>query len=236
MLERYRAVLLDMNGTFMFGEDRFGPAYDYHATYRDLGGERLSSDELRRAIDDCYQRLAQRYEDPACVDNFPQVRDMLTGLPPGEAERVESVIAHHELGSISDEYATALRRLAATHWLAVVANVWSRKGPWLAELRRAGVLELFAAVVISSDGPHIKPSPVLFHQALAAVAAPPSAALFVGDSLRYDIGGAIAAGLDSVWINPSEAARPSGSPVPTFEVRSLLELIGGELAGVCQNE
>jgi FMN phosphatase YigB (HAD superfamily) len=138
------------------------------------------------------------------------------------------VIARHELGRVPDEYAAAVRRLAATHRLGVVTNVWSRKGPWVAELRRAGLLDLFAAVVFSSDGPHVKPSPVLFGRALASVGVPAAAAVFVGDSLRCDVGGAAAAGLDSVWINPGGAVRPGGSPVPTFEVRSLLELVAPE--------
>jgi putative hydrolase of the HAD superfamily/5'-nucleotidase len=209
----------------MFGEDRFGPAHDYHATYRRLGGVRLSADDLRQAVSDCYNRLAARYEDAGHTDSFPQVREMLIGLPAGEADIVEDVIAQHELGRVPDACAAALRTLAATHRLGVVTNVWSRKGPWLDELRRAGVLDLFAVAVFSSDGPHIKPSSALFRQALAAVAVPAAEVVFVGDSLRCDIGGAAAAGLDSIWINPSGIARPSGSPSPTFEVRSVLELV-----------
>lgn len=224
ILDRYDALLLDMNGTFMFGEDRFGSEQHYYATYRGLGDGRLSAGEVRCAVSECYDRMAALYDDPARADKFPQVRDVLAGLPAGEAELVEAVIARHELGGVPDEYAAALRRLAATHRLGVVTNIWSRKGPWLDELRRAGVLDLFAAVVFSSDGPHVKPSPVLFGQALSALGVAPPSAVVVGDSLRCDVGGAAAAGLDSVWINPSETTRPSGSPVPTFEVRSLLDL------------
>jgi FMN phosphatase YigB (HAD superfamily) len=228
VLDQYDAVLLDMNGTFMFGEDRFGPAHDYQATYRDLGGRSLSADELRRVVSDCYDRMSALYEDPARTDSFPQVREMLVGLSAGEADLVEAVIARHELGRVPNEYAAALRWLAATHRLGVVANVWSRKGPWLAELQRAGVLGLFAAVVFSSDGPHMKPSPVLFREALAALAVPASAAVFIGDSLRCDIGGAAATGLASVWVNAGAATRPAGSPIPTYEVRNLLDLAASE--------
>ncbi|OLC77215.1 MAG: hypothetical protein AUH78_05035 [Gemmatimonadetes bacterium 13_1_40CM_4_69_8] len=37
------AVLLDMNGTFMFQGDRFGTDQDYAATYRTLGGRQLAT-------------------------------------------------------------------------------------------------------------------------------------------------------------------------------------------------
>jgi len=36
MLSRFTVVLLDMNGTFMFGGDRFGPEQDFAATYHAL--------------------------------------------------------------------------------------------------------------------------------------------------------------------------------------------------------
>ena len=39
-LDRFAALLLDMNGTCMFGHDRFGPDQDYVATYRSHGGIR----------------------------------------------------------------------------------------------------------------------------------------------------------------------------------------------------
>ena len=38
VLDRFKVILLDMNGTFMFGQDRFGPEEDFAATYRRLGG------------------------------------------------------------------------------------------------------------------------------------------------------------------------------------------------------
>jgi putative hydrolase of the HAD superfamily len=234
LLDRYEALLLDMNGTFMFGQDRFGPAHVYYTTYRELSGSHLTPGAVRRAIDDCYSRMAALYEDPARVANFPQVREVLAqsqaclGLPAAEVELIERVIARHELGRVSDEYAAALRRLSATHRLGVVTNIWSRKQSWLDELRRAGVLDLFAAAVFSSDGPGMKPSPALFRQALATLAVPPPSVAVVGDSLRCDVGGAAAAGLDSVWVNATGAVRPPGAPVPTFEVRSLLELVPAE--------
>ncbi|HUY89473.1 MAG TPA: hypothetical protein VMV10_12130 [Pirellulales bacterium] len=49
-LDRFRAILLDMNGTFMFGQDRFGPEGDFAATYRELGGGGLCGAEVERAV------------------------------------------------------------------------------------------------------------------------------------------------------------------------------------------
>src|SRR2546426_10370117 len=53
ILSRFGAVLLDMNGTLMFGGDRFGPDQDYAATYRSLGGSRLAPEVVQAAIPAC---------------------------------------------------------------------------------------------------------------------------------------------------------------------------------------
>src|SRR5262249_27392781 len=58
-LSNYRVVLLDMNGTFMFGHDRLGPGEDFHATYATLGGTRLGPDEVRRVVLTCCGSVAE---------------------------------------------------------------------------------------------------------------------------------------------------------------------------------
>jgi putative hydrolase of the HAD superfamily/5'-nucleotidase len=116
--------------------------------------------------------------------------------------------------------------LAVTHRLGVVSNILSYKGLWLDEFARAGVLPLFATTVFSSDGRSVKPSRRLFEQALDALGTPRSEVVFVGDSLRCDIGGAAAVGLATVWVDGSGHGRQAGDPQPTFVVRDLLELLG----------
>jgi FMN phosphatase YigB (HAD superfamily) len=230
-LSRFPVVLLDMNGTVMFGGDRFGPEQDFAATYRALGGRRLAAGMVQETIAACYATMGAIYEDPARCDSFPTVSDTLRALPAGrdlpeaELELLERAIAQHELGRIPDAYARAITRLAAAHRLGLVANILSRKRPWLEEFERAGVLHHFATTVFSSDTSSIKPSRKLFDQAVTALAAPRSEVVFVGDSLRCDIGGATAAGLAAVWIDRAGHGRQPGDPQPTFVVRDLLDLV-----------
>lgn len=231
LLTRFSAVLLDLNGTFMFGQDRFGPDQDYHSTYRGLGGQRLGSDEVRAAIDACVFQLNRRYHDPAGRDAFTSVAEVLEELPDtsrlplAERELLERVIAEHEVGRVPAEYAAVLERLARTHRLGLVSNVWSSKELYLAELRRSGTLDLFAALIFSSDGASIKPSRVLFDQAIATLGVPRSEAVVVGDSLLCDVAGASGAGLASVWIN-HEGRGPSDDAIrPDWTIRDLRELL-----------
>jgi HAD superfamily hydrolase (TIGR01549 family) len=231
LLSRFTVVLLDMNGTFMFGGDRFGPEQDFAATYHALGGRRLPARVVQDGVLACVETLGVIYDDSARCDSFPAVLDTLRdlpttrNLPENELNLLERVIAKHELGTVSDTYALALKRLAATHRLGVIANIISRKEPWLSEFARAGVLNLFATTVFSSDGRSVKPSRKLFDQALGAIQAPKSEVVVVGDSLRCDIGGAAGAGLASIWIDRAGRGRGASDPEPTFVVGNLRELI-----------
>lgn len=234
VLDRFAVVLLDLNGTFMFDEDRFGPGHDYHATYVADGGRVLSAPAVRAAVDACYAHLAACYHDPAHVDDFPSVRETLDALAEtqalavGERARLERVIARHELGRVPAAYAAALRRLARTHRLGLVSNVWSQKSPWVAELARAGVADLFTTMVFSSDTRSIKPSARLFEAALAAFDVPREAVVVVGDSLSADVAPARAMGLASVWVNPAGTPAPPGSPDPDYVTPDLLALVPDE--------
>ena len=234
ILDRYDVVLLDLNDTFMFGGYRFGPTHDYHATYRVTSDGRgaLRDSELRAAIDTCYAHLARLYHDPAHVDDFPGVAETLGALAPAcdlashERDWIERVFATHELGRVPDDYAAALRRLARTHRLGLVSNIWSTKAPWLEELERAGVADLFTIIVFSSDSRSMKPSPRLLATALGAFDAPRDRVVFVGYSLVADVAPASAAGISSVWINATGAPLPSGAAHPTHVVPDLLRLVG----------
>src|SRR5205814_3043701 len=66
-----------MNGTLMFGGDRFGPDQHYAATYRSLGGSRLAPEVVQAAIPACYEIMERIYNDPARCDSFPRVLDTL---------------------------------------------------------------------------------------------------------------------------------------------------------------
>src|SRR5262249_566715 len=141
--------------------------------------------------------------------------------PPGsELRLLEQVFTLHEVGAVPAWAAAVLRRLASTHKLALVTNIWAPKGAWLAEFERVGLADVFRQPVFSSDFRGIKPSPRLYHRALDGVGAGPQEALFVGDSLRYDLAGAKQVGLATVRIT----SQPRPHPSVDYRVSSLREL------------
>src|SRR2546427_9540844 len=97
-----------MNGTLMFGGDRFGPDQDYAATYRPLGGARLAPEVVQATIAACYETMERIYNDPERCDSFPPVLDTLRTLPQAqrlddrELKLLEGVVAQHERGPRAD--------------------------------------------------------------------------------------------------------------------------------------
>ncbi|HKQ30658.1 MAG TPA: HAD family hydrolase [Burkholderiales bacterium] len=205
LIDDFKALLFDMNSTFMFGEDRFHDGEDFHRTYISMGGRALSAAKVDHYIRACYAGMSRDFEDPACYESFPTLAQGLrryASPPEDELPILERVFAFHELGSVPESSAVLLRRLAVTHKLALVANIWAPKQAWLDEFKRAGMEGVFDHAVFSSDFGHIKPSPLLYHKALQGVGARPQDAIFVGDSLRYDMEGAKKVGMTTVWVTP----------------------------------
>jgi putative hydrolase of the HAD superfamily len=88
-------------------------------------------------------------------------------------------------------------------------------------LARHGLDQVLSAAIISIDVGRRKPHPAIFATALDRLHAAASEALFVGDSLGDDVGGASGAGMDTAWVNWAGAPLPSDGPQPTFVLRSL---------------
>jgi putative hydrolase of the HAD superfamily len=212
LLDRFPVLLLDMNGTFMFGADRFGAGEDFHATYRSIGGSRLSPAEVTRFIRACYDGMSREYDDPECYGDFPSLTEGFQRYvrpPESELPLLECVFTLHEVGFVPAWAAALLCRLASSHNLALVTNIWAPKDAWLAEFKRVGIGDVFRHTVFSSDFRCIKPSPRLYHEALRSIDALAREALFVGDSLRYDIEGAKRVGLATVWLTRQPHPHPS---------------------------
>ena len=220
-IDQFDVVLLDMNGTFMFGHDRLGPGEDFYQTYRTLGGGRLESHTVTSIMRSTCDTLLAIYEDPARFDDFPPLREVLPrhGAPEEEVETLERVFALHELGTSPPEHVRFLRGLARTHQLGVVSNICAPPAACEARLREIGLEGVFAHTIFSSEARSIKPSPGIFQRALSAVD-PGARVLFVGDSLERDIRPAKGLGLSTAWIAPPG----SGAPAADVVITSLPEL------------
>jgi putative hydrolase of the HAD superfamily len=154
------------------------------------------------------------------------------------AARREAAIA--ALGARFDDSATLWRRaipgarealhalLASGVRLGVVSNA---EGTCEARLAELAVCQVGpgpgAPVEVVVDSHHVgveKPDPAIFGFALRAMDLDPARCLYVGDSLRFDVAGARAAGLRPVLVTPEPAAR-EGAFARVRSVAELLDLL-----------
>lgn len=199
-----KALLLDMNSTFMFGEDRFGDSEDFSIHYFKIGGT-LPQYEINRIVRAAYQYLDTRYPDENYRHSFPSLESAILevggeALDRKEIEKIIETFAFHELGHIPNEYAVALHKLRHRFTLAAVIDIWSPKKAWLKEFERVGITGLFSAVSFSSDHGMVKPSPKPFELVLSQLGIVGPEAIVVGDSPRRDLGGAKSAGIGCILV------------------------------------
>ena len=211
MIPDKQALLLDMNGTFMFGEDRFGETEDFSQYYCDIGGQ-LSKPAINKLIRNVYNYLYERYPVEEYRHSFPSLVDAINivkGLDLTEEEiaKIVDTFSFHEHGYIPDEYTEALFRLSEGFTLSVVIDIWSPKQRWLKTFKDKGINGLFSASSFSSDHGIVKPSPKPFEYVVQQLNIPRESCMVIGDSVRRDLGGSIAAGIDCILVGGSQDAR-----------------------------
>ncbi len=91
------------------------------------------------------------------------------------------------------------------------------------ELDRHSLTRYFNFIIASSDYGFRKPSARIFDVAIKKINLIPSDIWFVGDTLEYDVKGAIQSGLFPVWYNPK--GHPKNLEYDCLEIRSWYEFI-----------
>jgi len=82
-----------------------------------------------------------------------------------------------------------------------------------------------ALQVLVSDALHaVKPARAAFDALVDALGVPREHAWYVGDNVRGDVVGALAAGLQAVWFDPDGQGYRPDLPPPTLRIGSLREL------------
>lgn len=105
---------------------------------------------------------------------------------------------HADAWQVYDEVPALLPALrGAGLRLAVVSNFDPRLPRLLEE---TGLAAHFEVVVVSSQVGVEKPHPAIFEELLGALRLPPGDVLHVGDSRRDDVEGALAVGMEALWL------------------------------------
>ena len=91
------------------------------------------------------------------------------------------------------------------------------------KIKGSGLEHYFNAIIISGDLETRKPEPKIFNAILKKLSVKSREAVYIGNSLETDIGGANNAGIKSVWLNRDGQKNNTGTK-PDFEICSLGEL------------
>jgi putative hydrolase of the HAD superfamily len=166
------------------------------------------------------------------VDYAAVVREALAeaGVGIGDGELVPYLEAEHDawgparmLASTTHALLDALREQGLR--LGLVSNAIDP--PWLLhrDLAAFGVAERLDVALFSSEEGWRKPHPAMFERALAGLGVEADRALFVGDSLANDVGGASALGMrtcQAVWFAADDAVD---GPEPDFQAFTQMDVL-----------
>jgi HAD superfamily hydrolase (TIGR01509 family) len=83
------------------------------------------------------------------------------------------------------------------------------------------VRDALQVVITSASAGFYKSRPEIFLHAADALAADPSRTVHIGDSLRYDVGGASRVGMGTVWLRRDDARHAEDSYVPDLILETL---------------
>jgi HAD superfamily hydrolase (TIGR01509 family) len=84
-----------------------------------------------------------------------------------------------------------------------------------------GIRDAFQVVITSASAGFYKSRPELFLHAAQALGTEPERMVHVGDSLRFDVGGASRAGMGTVWLQRDGSRPEAGSIRPDLTIKTL---------------
>lgn len=224
---RDRWLLLDLDGTLLDYERASAAALV--TTLADLGVR--ASVEHRRRFRELNDRRWQAYERSEITVSQLRVgrwRDFLAEVGADIDPRHASDLYVTRLGRRADLITDAEVVLAAVGTrcrLGLITNGFADvQRP---RLEASGLLAHAEVVVISDEVGAAKPDAGIFEAAFARMGHPPRDRVgIVGDSLRADVAGGVAYGIETIWFNPTGRELGPDDPLPTYEIGTLQELPG----------
>lgn len=221
-----RFVVFDAVGTVMYPQPGVAEVYrDALIRHCEL---HLPEDRIRDAVQSALRQRSQ--EDSLRTDESIEYRfwsDLIAGLckgHPAQQDCFDDLYAQFgdPLGwCCFDDVSACLDELrGADIGIAIASNFDRRLHPVLDGL---APLSAISQRFVSSEIGWRKPARPFFDHVCQQLDVRPDEVLFVGDDLRNDVGGALAAGCSSAWIHRS-TDRPEPAPVETAVLRSLTEI------------
>ena len=143
----------------------------------------------------CDKRWVQQYQNQLICNCSPL---------PGVVEMLQIIQTRAKLGLVTNAYDGQEQR---------------------ARIKNSGLDQFFDCIVVAGEVGIYKPDPALFLQAVRLLNTTPGQTIFVGDSLKYDVVGAISAGLQTVLVTKNLHSLASKADYNVQSINSLTQLL-----------
>ncbi len=240
----YRAVLFDLFGTLIHFDATSLPEMT-------LDGRRVRTTLplWRGVIDDALPEIGvERFAAAVVVASEELARERATtpierpsrerfrralvhaGCDPDRAVEIAPVCARAHMRAIADatrfppEHADFLAGVAARRAVGVITN-FDDTATAYEILARHGILAHARTVVVSEAVGLRKPHPALVRMALRDLDVSPSHTVLIGDHPHEDVGAAVAAGIDSIWIDIQRIGVAKDAPTPRYVIQKLTDAL-----------
>ena len=226
-LSSARAIFFDVDFTLIFPGPTFqGEGYARFCADEGVTVERDRFEDAVAAasfiLDDVEEPI---YDAALFVHYTATIIEHMGGRGPGVvrvAERIYEQWAGNHHFEMYEDVSPVLTTLAAR---GIILGVISNSHRSLEAFKEHFKLEsLITTTVSSAEHGYMKPHPSIFDAALAQAGVPAENAVMVGDSLKADIEGALAAGMRAVLLRRSGDVPPA-VPAGVTVIRSLTELL-----------
>jgi putative hydrolase of the HAD superfamily len=216
---RFEAVVLDLDGTLCRHEQDGETVYA--GSFEAAGAEPFGEpEELWAALS-----APPDPDDPrvSLAEGFGIVADRHGRSVDADAlARGFREIVDYSAVRFRDGAETALRAAGAHGPVGLLTNGPEERQS--VKLRSLGIDGTFDEVVFAGDLPRRKPHRDPFDRAVGGLGIDPSSALYVGDSLAFDVAGATGAGLGAAWC-PTDGEADPGEYDPDYVLDSPADLV-----------
>lgn len=214
---RYEAVLFDLDGTLCRSVGDTAAAY--HTAFDAVGSDPFGEPS----------ELWDRLDGPP--DPYDPVGYIATGfsrlaavyrrrVDPLQLSEAFLAALDHRAVAFTPGADQAVSLASSTGRTGLVTNgPRDRQEP---KVEALGLDERLDTVVYAGDLPRRKPHRDPFDRALEELDVPPERAVYVGDSLEYDVAGAFTAGIDAAWLRSDREGDTKGYS-PEWTLDSLAE-------------
>src|SRR4030042_2020135 len=207
-MKRPKGIIFDLGDTVL-SEERFNPLRGTSKILESaINPHNLTPIEIQAKADEIYQGLRSSRED-LFVEFSEQNFHRLLYETLGIILNVSYPEVERQFWRASTDFKPTKGVVEVLKYLkineiktGILSNTMFSGSVLGEELTRHGLLHYFSFVIASSDYGFRKPSPRIFDVGIKKMNLEPADIWFVGDTLEYDVRGAIESRLYPVWYNP----------------------------------